>query len=117
MTAILSVNENNDIFLTAGGSIAISRDLQAVAQQSRHAIKAQQLEMIYAADRGLNTFDSVWNGAPNLLSFEASARTALTRIPDIISITDFEASLTDSILNYTTTIRTIFGQQTIGGSL
>ena len=35
MTAILSVNENNDIFLTAGGSIAISRDLQAVAQQSR----------------------------------------------------------------------------------
>ena len=93
MTSILAVNSSNDIFLTSGGSLSISRDLQAVLQQAEHAIKAQQAEMIYAADRGLNTFESVWNGAPNLLSFEASARAALSRIPDIVSVVDFTAIL------------------------
>ena len=117
MTSILSVNADNDIFLTAGGSLSISRDLQAVAQQAEHAIKAQQQEMIYAADRGLNTFDSVWNGAPNLLSFEASARAAINRINDVVSITDFTAALDGQSVSYTTTIRTVFGTQTLSGSI
>ena len=116
MTSILAVNPNNDIFLTSGGSIATRQDLQAVLQQAEHAIKAQLSEMIYAADRGLNTFDSVWSGSPNLLSFEASARTSLNRIPDIVSVTDFTATLDGQTVSYTTTIRTVFGQQTVSGS-
>ena len=117
MTSILAVNENNDISITPGGSIAIRRDLQAVLQQAEHAIKAQLSEMIYSADRGVNTFDSVWSGSPNLLSFEASAREALDRIPDIVSIADFDAFLQGHTIHYTTTIRTVFGQQTVNGSI
>ncbi len=117
MTAILAVNNRNDIFLNAGGSIATRRDLQAVLQQAEHAIKAQLREMIYAANRGVNTFDSVWNGAPNLLSFEASARTATNALPDVVNVTGFTVSLDGHVLNYTAIIRTIFGQQTMSGSI
>ena len=74
MTRIFQVNENNDIFTTPGGRIAISADLPAVLQQCEQAVKAQTSEMIYANNRGVNTFDSVWSGSPNLLSFEATAR-------------------------------------------
>ena len=116
MTRVLSVNENNDIF-TRGGRLVLEDGQQAVLQQCEHAIKAQLGEMIYAADRGVNTFDSIWDGSPNLLSFEASARSQLDRIEDVITIERFNASLQGNTLTYQATIRTIFGPSAIEGDL
>ena len=116
MTRVLSVNENNDIF-TRGGRLVLEEGQQAVLQQCEHAIKAQLGEMIYAADRGVNTFDSIWDGSPNLLSFEASARSQLDRIEDLITIERFNASLQGNTLTYQATIRTIFGPSAIEGDL
>lgn len=114
MTRIWSVNADNDIFVTPAGRLAIGNDLQAVIQQCEHAIKAQTGEMIYAADRGVDTERSLWDGSPNLLQFEAFARTALNRIPDVIRIESFESRLVGHTLQYSATIRTVFGTGTIG---
>ena len=117
MTQIWQVNSNNDIQTTAGGRLAIATDLQAVLQQCEHAMKAQLNEMIYAADRGVNTFESVWDGSPNLLNLEAFARAQLERIPDVVRVDEFSAELVGNTLNYTTTIRTVFGTGTAQGSM
>ena len=116
MTAIFRVNENNDVFTIAGGRLAIARDLQAVLQQAEHALKALTNEMIYSYDRGVNVEQSIFDGSPNLLSFEASARMALTRIPDVLQVVDFSANLTGNTLQYRTTIRTVFGTDTVSGN-
>ena len=116
MTQIWRVNDSNDIEITAGGRLAIATDLQAVLQQCEHAMSAQLNEMIYAADRGVNTFESVWDGSPNLLNFEAFSRTQLDRIPDVVRVEDFSAELVSNTLNYTTTIRTVFGTGVVTGS-
>ena len=115
MTRVFAVDGNNDIF-TRGGQLVLSEGQAAVLQQCEHAIKAQLNEMIYADDRGVNTFDSVWSGSPNLLSFEAFARAQIDRIPDVISIESFAAQLTGNTLTYQATIRTIFGTGTIQGA-
>ena len=72
--------------------------------------------MIYAANRGVNTLDSVFSGSPNLLSFEAFARRQLDRIPDVIAVEDFEAEIIGHVLTYRATIRTVFGAGQIEGS-
>ena len=115
MTRIFQVNENNDIFTTPGGRIAISADLPAVLQQCEQAVKAQTSEMIYANNRGVNTFDSVWSGSPNLLSFEATARDQLDRITDVVAVEDFQAQLNSHVISYQVTIRTRFGTGTVEG--
>ncbi len=115
MTQIFAVNDNNDIF-TRGGRLVLSDGQTAVLQQCEHAIKAQLNEMIYANDRGVNTFDSVWSGAPNLLSFEAFARNQIDRVPDVISIESFAAQLTNHTLTYQVTIQTTFGTGSIQGA-
>lgn len=109
MTRIWAVNENNDIFTRPGGRLAIAEDLQAVLQQCEHAVKAQTGEMIYARDRGINTDQSLWDGSPNLLSFESFIRQALNRIPDVVLVEDFQAQLNENTLQYQATIRTVFG--------
>ena len=95
MTRILQENENNDIFVTAGGRLAILTGLPAVIQHAEAAIEAQQREMIYAYDRGTDIEINLFAGSPNALSFESFARTALERIPEITSVTDFEVQLID----------------------
>ncbi len=115
MARIWQTNDNNDIFTTPGGRLAQRTDLQAILQQAEHAMSAQLGEMIYARDRGVNTDDSVWSGAVNLLSFESFARQQLERIPSIINIEDFQARLDGNTIRYTTTLRTRFGAGTITG--
>lgn len=113
MTSILQTDDRNDIFASAGGRLAISRDLQAVLQQAQHSMRALVDEMVFAFDRGVNIETSLFDGSPNLLSFESSARTALNRIPDVLQVVDFSANLTGNVLEYRTTIRTVFGTGTV----
>ena len=109
MTRAFQTNADNDIFTTPGGQIAIAEGLTAVLQHCEHAIQAQTAEMIYAHDRGVNTFTSVWDGSPNLLAFEASARAQLERITDVVAVENFEAQLNGHTIAYQATIRTVFG--------
>lgn len=110
------MNENNDIFARPGGRLAINRDLQAITQQSEHAIRTLVNEMVLAWNRGINTEISVFDGSPNFLSFEASVRTALNRIPEVLQVVDFQANLANNNLRYTATIRTVFGENTVSGN-
>ena len=116
MTRIFQVNADNDIFATAGGRLAVAQDLQAVIQQCEHALKAQAGEMVYAVNRGVNALTRVFTGSPNLLSYEASARRQLDRIPDVVAVENFQATLVNNTLDYSVTIRTVFGSGLVEGS-
>ena len=116
MTRLFQVNDSNDIF-ARGGRVALANGQQAVLQHCEHAIKAQLGEMVYDYDRGVNTTLSVWDGSPNLLSFEASARAQLERIPDVIAVEDFQTTLNGHTLTYQALIRTVFGDSQLLGDL
>jgi len=111
---IFAVNQSNDIF-AVNGRLQLRSGLQRVLQNCEHAVKAQRGEMIYAQQRGVNTFDSVWSGSPNLLSFEASARTAINRVSGVLSVDSFETNASGGVLSYAATIRTNFGIGSING--
>ena len=113
---ILSVGSNNDIGTTRG-RFNISTDLQAVLQACEHAVKAIVGEMIYAADRGLNSFTSAWDGSPNILSFESSARAAITRVEHVVAIEAFDVSIVNDSMAYSATIRTTFGTGVTNGNI
>ena len=113
---VWAVNSNNDIY-TTNGRLNISVGLQAVLQNCEHAAKALMREMIYAYDRGINVFDSIWDGSPNVLSFEASVRAALNRVENVIAVEGFETELVNNTISYSATIRTTFGTGIVSGQL
>lgn len=110
------VDSRNDIG-TTNGRLNIAVGLDAVIQNCEHAVKAILNEMIYAQDRGINSFQSVWGNSPNLLSFEASVRTALVRVENVVSVDNFEARIIGDTVSYEATIRSTFGTGTLNGQL
>ncbi len=116
MTRSLSVNSSNDIF-AVGGRLQVANGINATLQTCERAIKALRGEMRYAADRGVNYFDDVFSGSPNVIRFEAGARSQISRVGGVISITRFNAAVRDNKLIYSVTIQTQFGEGAISGEL
>ena len=113
MTTLFAVNENNDIFATASNRLALATGLDATLQHAEHVVKARRGEMIYVQERGINYLSNVFGNFPNLLQFEAEVRAAISRVPDVLSILDFEADIINNELRYTIEIQTPFGAGTV----
>ena len=117
MTTVFAVNANRDIFATPNGRLALRTDLDAVVQYAEHAVRAQLGEMIYAADRGVDYLNTVFASPPNLLQFEAQVRTALLRLPQVTSVTNFNITVANNTASYTITIETLFGTGVLNGNV
>lgn len=117
MSTLFAVNENNDIFATETGRLALVTGLTATLQHAKHAVEARRGEMIYATDRGIEYLDNVFSGAVNLLQFEAHAREAIARVPDVVFVANFEADIVNNTLVYTAEIQTNFGAGVISGNV
>ena len=116
MARIFSVNANNDIF-AVNGRLQISSGQSAVLIHCERAIKANFAEMILATNRGVNYFQDVFSGSPDIIKFEAGARAQLRRIENVVSIDQFDAEVRDNQLIYSATIRTTFGSGSISNSI
>lgn len=117
MTRVLTVDENNDIYVGRDGRLAISSGLPAIRQACEHAAKAQLGEMMFAADRGIPNFATVWSGTPNLGQFEAALRRALLRVDGVLAVTAFTAEVAGGVLSYRVTISTSAGEAAVNGTL
>lgn len=117
MATIFSENENRDIFVDTNNKISISIDLQALIQAAKSSIEIQLGEAIYATGRGIPTDDVAWSGIANLQQFEFFARRQLLGVDGVTEITEFDASVDNNVLSYRATIKTIFGDGSLDGSL
>ncbi|ECF2272453.1 hypothetical protein CUR65_12130 [Salmonella enterica subsp. enterica serovar Legon] len=111
----LAVNSNNDIYIGDDGSLAVAREIYAVKHSSTQAAKAQLGEMMYATDRGLPTFDVIWNGSPNPAVYEAWLRRTLLECSGVHEVRALNVSVAGSDLKYSATIITDYGEIAING--
>jgi hypothetical protein len=115
MSRSFGVDENNDIFIAPDGRLSVVVDLQSILETCAHAVKAQLGEMVLAVDQGVPNFQTIWNGAPNVVQFESYVRRALLSVDGVLEVTELDTDATTSVLKYTATIRTTFGEGTING--
>jgi len=115
MTLTVAVDDKNDLFIGADGSLALFSGLPAVTQNCEHAAKTQRGEMIYAVDEGLPNFETIWNGSPNRLQFEAFMREALEGVQDVIEVSELVSVVVGDELQYRADISTTYGTGTVNG--
>lgn len=115
MTVSLAVDENNDLYTGADGSLATCIALQAVLQNCEHAVKTQLGEMIYAVDAGVPNFTTVWNGSPNKTQFEAFLRRTILAVQDVTEIQELSSAASNHVMSYRAVIKTIYGLGAING--
>ncbi len=117
MDTVFAVNENNDMFARADGSLALSTGIQAVLEACQHAVEVRQDELIYSRTEGIDYMGLVFNGSPNLLLFEAQARQAIMAVTDVESILSFSAEVLANTLTYSATIQTTLGLGELDGNV
>lgn len=108
MTSI-ATDENNDIYVTATGNLAMVTGLDAVEQDCEHVMKAQLGEMPLALDRGEPSLTCIWiNYKP--LQWQAAARKNLLTITGVVSIAGFTITRQNGVASYTAQIKTIYSE-------
>lgn len=115
MTKTFSANSNNDIFLDSSGNLAVANAESAVSYACASASKAQLGEMLYAINRGIPNFQSVWLGAPNLAVFESYLRDTLESVDGVVRVTSLTSMSQNNILSYSAEIETIYGRIALNG--
>jgi hypothetical protein len=115
MTRVFTVDENNDLVIANDGRLSISVGLEATLQACEHAAKAQLTEMVLAVDQGVPNFQTIWNGAPNVLQFEAALRRQLLSVVGVRDIASIDVTVSNNILSYTAVIVTELGQGVVNG--
>ncbi len=115
MAQTFAVNSSNDLYLDDFGNIAIAVDQEALAQDCKHAARTILGEMVLQTNLGIPNFETIWNGVPNYVQYEAAVRTAILSVPGVLEVVSFTAEQINNTLRYTAVIRTIYGEATING--
>lgn len=112
MTRTIASNRDNDLVIDATGNLKLLTGLSAVAADCRSAMQAQRGEMVLAQDRGLPTLATVWSKYTPA-AFEAAARRALLRVPDVLAVESLTVQRDGPVVRYTAAIRTTYGSAVI----
>jgi hypothetical protein len=113
MSKLWAVNDNNDMFANANGTIALVEDEAGVDQDVKHALTSVLGEMIYSQQDGVDFYGTIFAPFPNVEAFIQSCRKNIRRKSNILSVNSFEVFKEDNIAKYETTITTSFGKQVI----
>lgn len=114
MRTLLS-DSNNDIALAPSGNVHAVTGSAAVEQVAKHHMLTRRDEMIHAMEQGIPFDLIVWGASPNIAQFEAAGRARLLQVPGVIEVVEFTAQQVGDTLDYVATIRTEFGEVSLGG--
>lgn len=115
MVQTLGTNTSNDIYLDSTGNLALLSGQSAVSNVAQNASLMQLGEAIYQTNLGLPTFETVFNGVPNLAIYEAYLRATLTAVPGVVQVTSITSKVANNTFSYTATIETIYGTTYLNG--
>lgn len=115
MAISFAETSNNDLFLDGSGNIALAYDLDAVLFACKAAAETLLGECVYQTNIGIDYFNLVWSGSPNLRKFENALIAQLQSVANVTSVVNVSVTMTNNILNYSAVILTTFGQGNISG--
>lgn len=110
----LAINENNDIFLDASGSLAFSQGKQAREDIATNKTRTLYGEVPLSAQSGIPFFDVVFHKFDPKL-FEQFLRQTLMEVPGAEKVTQYEYNISGGVLTYRAVLTTQDGEVTVNG--
>ena len=113
MATAFAENENNDIFTNEAGQLATVSGLDEALQRSKQVVETLIDELIFTPNIGVDYFNTVLQGQPNLVRFNRQIQTQLRQIDVVEEVVSFVSRIDLDDVIYEAEIRTIFGTGTI----
>ncbi len=109
MTQTFGTNSNNDLYIGSDGNLVVDSGQQAVEDACATATKMQLGEAIYQTTLGMPTFQSVWNGVPNLAVYENYLRRTIQAVEGVVRVVSIDVAVANNTLAYRATIESQYG--------
>ena len=111
----LATDNNNDLYVDAGGSIAIVSDIDALANISKNAVLTNRGELTYNVQFGIPYMETIFADLANTDIFQASIIQTLESLEGVERISSFSFEINNGIYSYQVEETTKFGTVILNG--
>lgn len=111
----ISINSNNDLYLDTCGNIAITQDINALADISKNKVLTNYGEALYNQLEGIPYFETIFTDTPKIDLFQAAIIKTLENTDNIQRISSFDYTQTNDVFSYELKEITAFGEITLNG--
>lgn len=111
----LATDKNNDLFINAEGYIAVSEDLDALANISKNAVLVNRGELHYNVLNGIPYLETIFSDSVNTDMFQANIIQTLEGLEGVERISAFSFDIKDGIYSYSVEEITEYGTVVLNG--
>lgn len=111
----ISTNENNDIFLDSSGNIAMSTDINALANVSKNKVLTTLGEPEYNQLDGIPYFETIFTDTPKIDLFQAAVIDTLESLDEVQRVTNFDYEQNNGVFSYSLIEKTTYGDIQLNG--
>lgn len=111
----ISINQNNDIYLDASGNIALTVDINALADISKNKVLTTLGEAEYNQLAGIPYFETIFCDTPKIDLFQTAIIETLENTENIERVTNFDYTQNEGVFSYSLTEITSYGNIELQG--
>lgn len=111
----ISINENNDIFLTPSGNISIKTDIEALGDILVNKTQTNRGELQFNEEKGIDFLNTIFNSPAEIEFFESELINQIEDTDNVQNVYNFESETKNGIYSYKADIITDFGNITLNG--
>jgi len=111
----IATDSKNDLFINAQGNIAITKDIEALANISKNAVLVNQGELEFNKQKGVPYFETIFADSANTDMFQAHIIHTLEDLDGIERVAAFSYSVKDGVYSYSVEEITEYGTVVLNG--
>ncbi len=111
----IATDNNNDIYVDAGGNIAITSNSEALANISKNAVLTNSGELSFNKKKGVPYMETLFADRANTDMFQANIIKTLEELDGVIRVSSFFYEIKNGIYSYEAKIITEFGTVVLNG--
>lgn len=111
----ISINENNDIYIDASGNLALTVDINALADISKNKALTTLGEPQFNQQDGIPYFETIFTDTPKIDLFQAALINSIENTENIERVSNFNYTQNNGVFSYTLTEQTTFGEIQLNG--
>lgn len=111
----ISINEHNDLYIDTCGNIAITQDINALADISKNKALTTLGEPRYNIQDGIPYFETVFTDTPKIDLFQAALIDAIENTENVQRVLSFDYTQNNGVFSYSLIEKTIYGEVQLNG--
>ncbi len=111
----IATDDKNDLYIDAGGNIAILNDIDALANISKNAVLTNAGELSFNKQKGIPYMDTIFADEANIDIFQASIIQTLESLDGVERVSSFSYSVDGGVYSYKVEETTEFGTVVLNG--